>query len=182
MKRCSNCQKAFTPKGRTGTKRAEAARFCSRQCADASRRKVRPIACGYCQTIFTPPNVSGKFCGLACSRAAHKGPRVTKGRRERYARVTTKDGIRQLEHRIVMAQILGRTLLPSESVHHKNGDRFDNRPENLELWYRAQPAGQRVEDLIDYIVTHHAEAMSSRLQQHLSCLLGEPASSNRLKP
>lgn len=51
-------------------------------------------------------------------------------------------------HRLVMQQYLGRELLSEESVHHKNGNRDDNRLENLELWSTSQPYGQRVEDKV----------------------------------
>lgn len=51
-----------------------------------------------------------------------------------------------LEHRVVMEQVLGRPLLPTERVHHKNGDTLDNSPENLELWQFGHPPGQREEE------------------------------------
>jgi len=55
-----------------------------------------------------------------------------------------------LAHHVVMAELIGRPIARDETVHHKNGHRGDNRPENLELWVSRQCKGQRVEDLVTW--------------------------------
>jgi hypothetical protein len=79
-----------------------------------------------------------------------KGYRDSKG----YLRVTVKINGKWnyalMQHRRVMEQTLGRKLLPNENVHHINGKRDDNRPENLELWVKSQPSGQRPQDLVKW--------------------------------
>jgi hypothetical protein len=123
------------------------------------------------------PKNAGQCCVAECDRAAqtrgycnahylrvrkYGAPGAPLARRKRSAgeggRWTTRfgyvwltlpgSGRRVAEHRHVMEQVLGRPLRRDETVHHKNGVRNDNRPENLELWVRSQPAGQRVEDVL----------------------------------
>lgn len=51
-----------------------------------------------------------------------------------------------------MARHLGRPLAPGEVVHHVDGDRTDNRSENLELWSTTQPKGRRIRDKVAFAV------------------------------
>lgn len=170
---CITCGLVFNRRQREPLERYADRKCCSRACSTSARVTRHPKGCEVCGTMFVPHTERSKFCSLACAAKAHKQP-APLGKPARYKK---KNGV--LEHRAVMAAQIGRPLVCGETVHHKNGVKHDNRPENLELWFVPQPGGQRIPDLIEYLVTHHTEAVRCRLQWHLSNLCGVPQASER---
>ena len=68
--------------------------------------------------------------------------------RKRYRRCTDRGtGRRVLTHRLLAAQFLGRPLLPSEVVHHRDGDGTNNARENL-LVLRSQAHHAHIEAVL----------------------------------
>ncbi len=106
---------------------------------------------------------------LRLKRLGHLGP-VGVIERGRYHDsngyiVVRKEGKKITEHRLVMEQMIGRELAPRENVHHLNGVRDDNRSENLELWVAPQPRGQRVADLVAWVVTAYPHEVQRQLKE-----------------
>jgi hypothetical protein len=114
---------------------------------------------------ITPP----KYCSMACyglEKRGTKHPAMTRiltgqtGERNRgwkggryknsYGYIQLRVGSRYvLEHRDVMSRHLGRPLLRSEIVHHKNQVRDDNRLDNLELTTRQAHIREKHPDVFE---------------------------------
>lgn len=137
-------------------------RYCSYACHGKSlegERVERPErSCIVCDKTFRlePDQVRQdvQTCSRKCANASRRrksGERYVEP--SGYARITTPDGRDMAEHRYVMETHIGRTLLPTETVHHKTGGfagRSNNALGNLELWSGRHPSGHRVEDIVLY--------------------------------
>lgn len=143
---CDHCGLAYNAK-------SAHQRFCSQLCCTRAvhvrnrRGDVVERPCEGCGKVFRPrPGNAGRFCSRPCLYKVSRGDRAGHWRGGRhvtpsgYIRVWAPEhpgamgrGGYVPEHRLVMEQKLGRRLERGESVHHIDGDRANNAPENLQL-------------------------------------------------
>lgn len=149
---CANCNKLLSRGSKLGyciactnVRNGKTRRKAPPTCLDCgkpvSRRDViRCRACCTKQFRINPPNPSGTQKGE--KHPSWRGGVTYSGRGYRLIKAHGHPAVNArgyvFEHRLVMEQVLGRYLTADEVVHHKDGDKLNNLPENLELLSQAE--------------------------------------------
>lgn len=151
--KCASCDLSFEREAKfiARSQRLGKKLYCTGSCAAAGRHKDRgnnpPKECVcICGNSFkrsskliarrTSLGMKGPYCSRRCAisnRSLKKNPKE-------YRRKRTPDGRNMRVHRYEMEKEIGRRLLPSELVHHKDENKHNNDPSNLEITTRSNHA------------------------------------------
>ncbi len=168
FKNCEICGSQFERMTNISKAAWDKRRFCSRGCFgkhQGERQRTLPDRkCDACGVEYRPHHFGSKYCTPECAKDRFVERHGVKHQSWKGGRHTHVSGYQMvyvprehplasvlplradryiLEHRLVMAEHMGRPLTRSETVHHINGDRSDNRIENLQLRSGRHGRGQK---------------------------------------
>ena len=137
---CLTCGKPFEVKNGDSRIKNKSVKFCSRECSAQHSKVGEDKACPVCGKIFY--TTRRKTCGVECGRVFRSSNWEHKAYKENGYIVEYQKGYNKKsnvkQHRKIIEEKLGRRLLTSEVIHHINGDKTDNRLENLAVMSRSE--------------------------------------------
>lgn len=165
---CIECGATFEPKSNTALSKAK---FCGTKCYGEWRSKDPTI-----RAHMRKISASGREAAKLAPRPDMTGPRnpcwrggsyIEPGKGYRLIRRPSHPRARAngyvLEHILVAESMLGRPLADGEEVHHRNLDRSDNRPENLQIF--ASHRQHWIQEHLETVIAARDAAFSRRSSQ-----------------
>lgn len=137
---CKCCGKEFFIKSCDYRLKHSEIKYCSKECSNEGLKTGQIVGCQYCGKQFYSTRKT--FCSRECVnhyRSEHSQHRThyENGYLIEYVKDYNKKG-NVKQHRRIMEEHLGRKLTKDEVVHHINGNKSDNRIENLQVMSRGE--------------------------------------------
>jgi endogenous inhibitor of DNA gyrase (YacG/DUF329 family) len=157
--KCRRCGKVISRKPSEAKKRNNL--FCSKECHGLFMQNGRETACDWCgKAVYKPQSKinAHNFCSAACRNQwlgkynaevinvaghskGHKARHLTElnTRRNPLCRIAENPkAVKSSAYRSIIEKHIGRRLNGNEIVHHINGNRLDNRIENLKIMSHSE--------------------------------------------
>lgn len=142
---CANCAVEF--KNYTSNRR----KYCCRRCYELGKRCLHTRQCEYCQQFFPTKHKHARFCSHSCAAKYYVKPGSQTGFKSsswKGGEFVSADGYTMVlvpglgkyrtQQSIRMEELLDRSLTSNEVAHHRDGDKRNNSPSNLQLMTRGE--------------------------------------------
>lgn len=137
------------------TKKNRGKRYCSRECFKKHTNVIKYCeACGKGFKRWKSVGAGRRFCSVKCAGKSIQKHEMQEYKNKKYYKTTAgyyvsrpKGKHGHMIHRDIFEDFCGIKLEEHNTIHHRDGNKANNNPKNLELWTTRHPKGVRVKNI-----------------------------------